>query len=764
MAQTLRNMLVRVGADITGLKSGLKNAQSQVKYFGRNVTGSMKEMKSSMAGLAGALGGGMLVKGGVQDAMRYEALMTTLGESMGNSRKDFEKWSETVGQSMGYSRLQSADTANILSLNFKKIATSQQDLVDKTTKMMEIAAIVSNKRGMTMQEVSDRIRSAMNMEADGADELGVNVRIAAIQTSKAYQELANNAPWDSLSESMRKTILYHHILQQVSENLGSTMQDTTAARMAMFTASLTDVRMALGQAFLPIMYTVLPILTRLSQALYRALQYISAFMRALFGGGFKYKAPVSQGDVAVTESQAKALDGVGGAAEKAGKKSAKAAKKTKEAWSGTFGFDEVNTIKETDTADAGGAGGGGGGGGGGSAGGLGDMEMPEMPPNPFEAFEEGIDKLAQKMKKFTEPLKKAWDIFSAYFKNRIAVIGVWWREHKDQIVEAWNNVWGAVKPILGFLVDFIWESIKGVVSGVIRFFQGIIEFFTGVFTGDWQLAWEGLKNMFYGAFQAIWNFFNLSFIGGLRKGLAEFVVKGLKAVKGFADDFIKFVKELGTNTKKFITDFKEAFINALAYVLGLIVRQFVKIAVVLDDFAKNCKTAAGNAWKAIKDVFWDAVGWFSRTIITPIVNEFEKIKNAFSKGIGEGFKYIVNRAIDGFNNALNVFNALKNKTPLGDKIPNLRIPRLARGGITTGPTLAMVGDNPGGQEVISPLDRLEGMLTNSVMRAIQLTGGGGNSSADIVLNIDGRRLARMVKPLLDAENRRVGTNVRLNPI
>jgi hypothetical protein len=762
MAGTLRNMLVRVGADISGLKSGLKSAQKDVKYFGRNVTGSLKEMQGSMAGLAGALGGGLLVKGGVQDAMRYEALMATLGESMGNSRKDFEEWSETVGQSMGYSRLQSADTANLLSLNFKKIATSQQDLVDKTTKMMETAAIISNKRGMTMQEVSDRIRSAMNQEADGADELGVNVRIAAVQASKAYQELGNNMPWDKLSESMRKTILYHHILQQVSENLGTSMQDTTAARMAMFTASLTDVRMALGQAFLPIMYTVLPILTRLSQALYRALQYIAAFMRALFGGGFKYKAPVSKGDVAATESQAKALGGVGDAAEKAGKKSAGAAKKAKEAWSGTFGFDEVHTIKEPD-APAGGAGGGGGGGAGG-AGGLGDMAMPEMPTDPFEPFSEGIDKLAQKMKKFTEPLKKAWDIFSAYFKNRIAVIGVWWREHKDQIIEAWNNVWGAVKPILGFLVDFIWESIKGVVSGVIRFFQGIIEFFTGVFTGDWQLAWEGLKNIFYGAFQAVFNFFNLTFIGGLRKGLITLVVDGLKAIKGFADDFIKFFKEMNANAGKFITDFKETFINALAFILGHIGRTFVKIALVLDDFATKAKTAAGQAWTNIKRVFADAFVWFSRTVVTPIINEFEKIKNAFSRGIGEGFKYIVNRAIDGFNSALSVFNRLKNKTPLANEIPNLRIPRLARGGITTGPTLAMVGDNPGGREVISPLDRLEGMLTNSVMRAIEITGGGNNNSGDIVLNIDGRRLARMVKPLLDAENRRIGTNVRLNPI
>ena len=61
---------------------------------------------------------------------------------------------------------------------------------------------------------------------------------------------------------MQKTILYHHILEQVSKNLGMTMQDTTAMRMATFTAAFADVRMALGQAFLPILYSVLPLLQK----------------------------------------------------------------------------------------------------------------------------------------------------------------------------------------------------------------------------------------------------------------------------------------------------------------------------------------------------------------------------------------------------------------------------------------------------------------------------------------------------------------------
>jgi hypothetical protein len=77
----------------------------------------------------------------------------------------------------------------------------------------------------------------------------------------------------------------------------------------------------------------------------------------------------------------------------------------------------------------------------------------------------------------------------------------------------------------------------------------------------------------------------------------------------------------------------------------------------------------------------------------------------------------------------------------------------------------MVGDNPGGREVIAPLDRLQGMLTNSVIQAMQMGNTGGNQgSGDIVLNIDGRSFARIVKPFLDREQNRVGNDVRIRSI
>src|SRR3954452_17589300 len=195
----LRNLLVRVGADITGLSAGLKKAQKDVAYFGRNVTGSLKEIQGKIAGLTAVLGGGLMLGSSIQDAMRYESLMTTLGETLGESRKQFEKWQQDTGTAMGFSMLQGAELANMLSLNFKSIATDTADLTDKTTKMMELAAVISNKRGMAMTEVSDRIRSAINQKADGAQELGVDVRIAAIKAGESYRMMADGAPWHQLS-------------------------------------------------------------------------------------------------------------------------------------------------------------------------------------------------------------------------------------------------------------------------------------------------------------------------------------------------------------------------------------------------------------------------------------------------------------------------------------------------------------------------------------------------------------------------------------
>lgn len=47
------------------------------------------------------------------------------------------------------------------------------------------------------------------------------------------------------------------------------------------------------------------------------------------------------------------------------------------------------------------------------------------------------------------------------------------------------------------------SGIGGYIEGLMQIFDGLIQFLTGVFTGNWRQAWEGIKDIFRGAFDAL---------------------------------------------------------------------------------------------------------------------------------------------------------------------------------------------------------------------------------------------------------------------
>lgn len=53
------------------------------------------------------------------------------------------------------------------------------------------------------------------------------------------------------------------------------------------------------------------------------------------------------------------------------------------------------------------------------------------------------------------------------------------------------------------IIESTSENIKQIIDSVIKVFDGVITFLTGVFTGNWRAAWEGVKNIFGSAFDAL---------------------------------------------------------------------------------------------------------------------------------------------------------------------------------------------------------------------------------------------------------------------
>ena len=73
----------------------------------------------------------------------------------------------------------------------------------------------------------------------------------------------------------------------------------------------------------------------------------------------------------------------------------------------------------------------------------------------------------------------------------------------ENIVMVLVNVVATVAPPIIAAVSQIFANISNVVMSLQGIFDGLIQFITGVFTGNWASAWEGVKSIFGNAFSAL---------------------------------------------------------------------------------------------------------------------------------------------------------------------------------------------------------------------------------------------------------------------
>jgi phage-related protein len=153
-----------------------------------------------------------------------------------------------------------------------------------------------------------------------------------------------------------------------------------------------------------------------------------------------------------------------------------------------------------------------------------------------------------------------------------------------------------------------------------------------------------------------------------------------------------------------------------------------------------------TAWDGVKKIFAGVFGALYSIAKTPL----DLIVN------------LINGVIDGLNSIKidlpDWAEKLTGYTSFGLNIPHMpKLPALAKGAITNGPMAAWIGDNPGGQEVVSPLSDLMDMIQSAVGTAVMAASQfNNNRQSDVVINLDGIQLARVLSPYTQKENSRIG--------
>ena len=566
--------------------------------------------------------------------------------------------------------------------------------------------------GVNLKDTKGNLRSTGDIFEDVVVSLQ-NMDNATERTALAYKLFGESV--SKLNPLLNNNANLLREVVRTQNALGSQMSDNLVAESAKFQDAIATLGQAwqgfknlLGETFLPIIQKVVVWITV-------AIAKITILLRVLFG----IKKDKS------SETMNKATNSVSSYAGAV----SKATDAVKEFKKQTMGFDEMNIIQPTDMATGSGAGAGDAGYNinmGGSEGSLGSL-LPEDALADIEAFEKKMDEIGSKVAGWVTGLSILAGlillIIGAFSLNiplvlagvTLGGVGVAigdasgtfsaWDEWLNGIGESISNWFSNTISAIGDFFTNIWNDIKDGAKSAVDAIKG---FFSDI--GDW---------FYTNVIEPIGNFFSDLWqdIKDIANSVADWFVQAWTDIKNFFVDTWNSIKEKASNTW-----------DGIKNVFSTVGNWFHdKVISPVGDFFSGMwgklKKGAKDAWAGIKDVFSTVANFFGDIFskawkkVKDIFSTGGKIFDGIKDGIVDAFKTIVNAIITGINKVVALpfkginwaLNKIKNIEILGlkpfdwiDTISVPQIPKLAKGGITNGATLAEIGE--AGREMVLPLE------------------------------------------------------------
>lgn len=363
-------------------------------------------------------------------------------------------------------------------------------------------------------------------------------------------------------------------------------------------------------------------------------------------------------------------------------------------------------------------------------------------------------------------------------KSVLGQISTFYMENGQQIIQAIKNVakvimaiFKVIAPVILFIIKTVWDNVKGVIQGALNIILGTVKFFISLFTGDWAGLWTGVKQMFGGAIEFLWNLWNLMIMGRLVKGVAMVAKSIWGFLKGlgpriatsvqyyyhlFMDKFYQIgigilrtimnsvgkivgvarnavtnfitvfqtVKTFGVNIfMSIVSAVRNLFSNIFGFISNVVSTVVSGVIARVSGFVGSIQGFMMNLWTNITTIFAQirtamaSPFEFLSTLVQTVVSSVSGLVSGLFNGVTAAGRGAINALVVAANGMISGINKLQFTVP--DWVPGLagktigfnlpQIPMLAKGGVTTGPTLAMIGEGAE-QEAVLPLSKLQALL------------------------------------------------------
>lgn len=238
---------------------------------------------------------------------------------------------------------------------------------------------------------------------------------------------------------------------------------------------------------------------------------------------------------------------------------------------------------------------------------------------------------------FRNKVTEIWNSIVEKFQGFISQI----QERMGGFELAFTNIVNVIKPIwLGFcdllapIFIAAFELISTALGTVLDVIIGILDIFIGVFTGNWEQAWNGVCEIFIAIWEAIKSVLEtaLNMLLGILDTICGFFGTTWEATwNSIKEFFINLWNDISTWFSETLNSISEFFTNT-----------WNNISTWFSETITNISTTFSTTWTAIKDFFfglltsisnfftgiWNGIKDFISSVLEGIKNVFETIWNA----------------------------------------------------------------------------------------------------------------------------------------
>jgi hypothetical protein len=139
-------------------------------------------------------------------------------------------------------------------------------------------------------------------------------------------------------------------------------------------------------------------------------------------------------------------------------------------------------------------------------------------------FQSGSTSTSEEAESLGNIVKSIGEIFGAVFG--------WIKEQVDRALKGVQIIWNAFGKDIMNAIGTAFDYVKNTIKNALKVVEGIFDIFSGIFSGDWDKVWNGIKKVFEGVWNQIKNIIDtaLKLIGGLVSGAWDALVKTISGL------------------------------------------------------------------------------------------------------------------------------------------------------------------------------------------------------------------------------------------